>query len=409
MSNVEWKTCRVCGDSNLTSLFSLGEQYVSDFVEPGKEKEGHRCPIELDLCNNCTLVQQRYTAPQDFLYTRKYWYRSGVTQTMRDSLREVTYDIEKWITLQPGDVVLDIGSNDGTLLRSYANPNLTRVGVEPASNLAEEGSKGIDCLIKDFWDHEYRDRYGSRSAKVITALGMFYDLEDPNKFISDVAKSLAPDGVFVAQLMCLKQTVEQKDVGNLAHEHLEFYSLQSLVHLFAMHGLEIFDIQENAVNGGSYRLWVQHTKTGIHPVTANYWYYRNIENGMGLNDPNTYIELFKDMERNKTDVQGHIEDLSNSGKRIWVYGASTKGNVLLQYYGLDNDLIDGAAERSPEKYGKVCVGTGIPIYNEDYARDRADYFLVLPYAFINEFKIRELYWRKRGGKFIVPLPTMEIV
>lgn len=417
-------TCRVCGSTELEPLFALGEQYVSDFVDADKIHAGVQCPIELILCRSCTLVQQRYTAPQDFLYTRHYWYRSGVTTTMGDALCDVTAAVERLVDLNPGDVVLDIGSNDGTLLRSYMAPGIIRVGVEPATNLAEEGRKGIDLLVNDFWSvhhvtenscvlnqgGELVSSFPGR-AKIVTAIGMFYDLEDPNQFIADVAKVLAPDGVFVAQLMCLRQMLDQGDVGNLCHEHLEFYSLQALDRLLGRHGLAIFDLEENAVNGGSYRLYVHHQEAhagrfprATHALAAA----RLAEEKLG--NPDAYVRFRSEAESNRRRCHAFISGAVRSGKKVWAFGASTKGNVLLQYYGLDCHLIEAAADRSPEKWGKYTVGTGIPIRSEEeFRKARPDFALMLPYSFRSEFLGREADWLSRGGKFIMPLPKFEVV
>ncbi len=406
-------TCRVCGSKDLTPLFSLGEQYVSDFVDsPSTKLHEGKCPIDLELCNNCTLVQQKHTAPQDFLYTRHYWYRSGVTQTMRDNLRDVVIAAEKVADLQPNDVVLDIGSNDGTLLRSYAVPVVT-IGVEPASNLVEEGAIGVDHLIHDFWNYQsyYDVMEDNKKAKVITAIGMFYDLEDPNQFIADVKNALHEDGVFISQLMCLKNMVALNDVGNLAHEHLEFYSLESLIYLFNKHNLQIFDIETNDVNGESYRIFAQHSSLYLNRGVENSVFEALYEEKkMGLDDPDTYAAWFQKMEDNRKKTYSFIKERSDEEDKIWVYGASTKGNVLLQYYGIDRTMIVGASDRSPEKWGKYTIGTGIKIYSEEEARkSNPDYFLVLPYTFLDEFIKREKEWRDKGGKFIVPLPEFRIV
>ncbi len=406
-------TCRVCGSDDLTPLFSLGEQYVSDFVDEDEIHAPDKCPINLELCGNCTLVQAKHTAPQEILYSRHYWYRSGVTQTMRNALRDITLSIGMMMILKLGDVVLDIGSNDGTLLRSYSNPNIVRVGVEPAINLAEVGSKGVDRFISDFWSYAgYRYLLGEKKAKVITAIGMFYDLEDPNQFIADVAKALSPDGVFVAQLMCLKHMVALQDVGNLCHEHLEFYSIKSLLYLFNRHGLRIFQVDENDVNGGSYRIYACHAQSDRMPemkFVGSVCAVKDQE--QRLTDLTTYRNFYADLERNRRKVREFIiRKVTIYGKSVWVYGASTKGNVLLQYYNLDNSLISGAADRSPEKWGKYTVGTSIKIYSEEEARAaNPDYFLVLPYSFLSEFIDREKEWRDNGGKFIVPLPEFRIV
>ena len=393
--------CRVCGCKDLLPLFSLGEQCVSDFAPKGKEPV--RCLIDLVMCEECTLVQLRHTAPQDFMFSRFYWYRSGVTDTMRAALKDVVTCAEKY--LQPGDLALDIGSNDGTLLRYYP-PNITTVGVEPATNLAAEGSAGISQFIGDFWS---ADAYLSRTSKlanVVTACGMFYDLDNPNDFIRDVARVLVRTGVFIAQIMCLKQTLDNSDVGNFAHEHLEFYSLLSLDRLFGNWGLEIFDISENKVNGGSYRIMVGYV--GQHDVQPSVAKARSAE--AHLKYVNTYDRFFKQLEHNKNACVSFIKQEVAAGKTVWGYGASTKGNVILQYYGLDSTLIAGMSDRSPNKWGLYTVGSNIPIWSESEAREvQPDYFLVLPYAFLDEFVARETKWRRDGGKFLVPLPEFKIV
>jgi len=353
------------------------------------------------MCGKCSLLQLRHTAPQELLYARHYWYRSGVTDTMRRALREITQEIESMVQLREGEVVLDIGANDGTLLGSYTAKGIRRVGCEPANNLVEMLKQNADFVTHDFWDY---DRYqalarqwGGGQAKVITAIGMFYDLEDPNRFIHDAQRALADDGIFVAQLMCLKSMLEQNDVGNICHEHLEYYSLDSLKYLLEANGLEMFKIAENDVNGGSYRIFCRKLKgTGVS-------YHEKI----GLDD---ILAFARRVEDNRDRCVCFIKAQVAAGKRVYIYGASTKGNVILQYYGLDRDLITAAAERSPEKWGKYTVGSWIPIVSEAAAREaQPDYFLVLPYAFFKEFYDREKEWRSQGGQFIVPLPEFRVV
>ena len=394
-------TCRICGSNNLQDVLSLGEQYVNDFVPAENIGKGLKAPLELVLCGNCSLLQLRHTAPQELLYSRFYWYRSGVTDTMRRALRDITEQVESLITLTDGDVVLDIGANDGTLLASYTKKGVRLVGCEPANNLIEMLKTNADYVMHDFWNYDGYEELAKEQnlgkAKVITAIGMFYDMEDPNQFIRDARRALSKEGIFIAQLMCLGSMLEKNDLGNIVHEHLEYYSLESLKHLFESNGLEIFKVEENDVNGGSYRIFARHIKgTGI-----------DFDEEIGLED---ILAFANRVNKNRDQCVEFIKQEVGKGKTVYVYGATTKGNVILQYYGLDHTLITAAAERSPEKWGKYTIGSWIPIVSEEEARKaKPDYFLVLPWAFFSEFYDREKQWREGGGKFIVPLPEFRVV
>ncbi|MDI9569386.1 MAG: class I SAM-dependent methyltransferase [Pseudomonadota bacterium] len=401
METVIRKTCRLCGASDLSDVFSLGVQFINDFVPEEKIGHGLKAPLDLIMCDRCSLLQLRHTAPQELLYSRHYWYRSGVTDTMRRALRDIAVEIESMVDLKPGDVILDIGANDGTLLAAYTAPDIRRVGCEPADNLVDSLSKNADYVMHDFWNYDryikLANQWGFGKARVITAIGMFYDLDDPNRFIKDAQLALADDGIFVAQLMCMAPMIEKNDLGNICHEHLEYYSLDSLKYLLESNGLEMFKIEENDVNGGSYRIFARHYS------------------GLGIDYREKYtlddiLAFAKRIEDNRARCVEFIKNEVGKGKKVYVYGASTKGNVILQYYGLDHLLITAAAERSPEKWGKYTIGSWIPIVSEEEARRaNPDYFLVLPWAFFDEFYEREAEWRSRGGKFIVPLPEFRVV
>lgn len=401
METIKRTTCRLCGAGKMSEILSLGDQYINDFVPLEKVGKGLKAPLDLVMCDNCSLLQLRHTAPQELLYSRYYWYRSGVTDTMCRALRDITAEIESMISLRSGDVVLDIGANDGTMLATYTAPGIRKVGCEPANNLVDALRKNTEYVMHDFWGYEryieLAAKWGFGKARVITAIGMFYDLEDPNKFIADARKALTNDGIFVAQLMCLAPMLQKNDLGNICHEHLEYYSLQSLKYLFETNGLEMFKIEENEVNGGSYRIFARHYKgTGL-----------KFDEKITLED---VLAFAKRIKNNRDRCIAFIKEEVAKGKKIYVYGASTKGNVILQYYGLDNTLITAASERSPEKWGKYTVGTWIPIVSEEEARKaNPDYFLVLPWAFFQEFYEREKEWRNTGGKFIVPLPEFRVV
>jgi NDP-4-keto-2,6-dideoxyhexose 3-C-methyltransferase len=398
---IKHNNCRLCGSNQLEEAFSLGDQYINDFVEKEKVTSGIKAPLDLVMCKQCSLIQLQHTAPQELLYSRHYWYRSGVTQTMRDGLKNVASSIENMMNLRANDVVLDIGANDGTLLASFEVPDLIKVGCEPANNLIEELSRHTKYVMHDFWGSDRYNKLANQwrigKARVITALGMFYDLDDPNSFIKDVQKTLTDDGIFVAQLMCLASMLKKNDLGNICHEHIEYYSFASLKFMFEKNGLEIFKIEENAINGGSYRIFARHLDKG----------------SIDFNEDCSIADLqrFKSrIDDNRDKCVNFIKGEVEKGKTVYVYGASTKGNVILQYYGLDYKLITAAAERSPEKWGKYTIGTGIPIVSEEEARKaQPDYFLVLPWAFFDEFYEREMDWRRKGGKFILPLSEFQVI
>lgn len=395
MENIFRTTCRLCGSSRLKHVISIGEQYINDFPpSPAEKGRNGKCPLDVILCEDCSLIQLRHTAPQELLYSRHYWYKSGINDTIKADLKDITDVAGKVASLQPGDVFLDIGANDGTLLSNLKGKAI-RVGCEPATNLLGELQTNAEYVIGDFWNKENYQNLGIEKAKVITAVGMFYDMEDPNQFIRDAAAVLAPGGVFIAQLMTLKPMLEQNDVGNICHEHLEYYTYKSLKHLFETNGLEIYDVQENHINGGSYRLFARHYVNG------------------SIEHPESYTEtdLYRFMERLEMQRKlcvDYVTKAVRDGKRVYVYGASTKGNVILQYYGLDEKLISGAADRNPAKWGKYML-TDIPIVSEEEGRRNADLFLVLPYGFIDEFVSRETDWLRDGGQFVVPLPEFRVI
>lgn len=405
------KNCRVCRSSELNRIWHLGRPFVSGFVAPGKAYAGPLVPIEIKGCKNCGLVQNIYTAPQELLYSKFYWYRSGVTDTMKTALKDVYLNSVIECKFSPGrEIVLDIGSNDGTFLRNFSN-GWIKIGFEPAKNLVEEGSKGGIRLINDFWNldaFQYAAaQYGrvGQKAKIITALGMFYDLEDPNQFIADIAAALEPDGLFIAQLMCLEDMLQVCDLGNFAHEHLEFYTMSSLDYLMNSNGLEIYKVETNTVNGQSTRLYIQH-RGGPKSTDPSVPKRRLAEIDIHIR----FEDFISNCNIIKNKLKRLFYSLHRSAKKIAIYGASTKGNTIIQYLDFDEPIFEFAAERSPEKFGLVTAGSNIPIISEEEARQRRpDYFFVLPYAFIDEFVIREQEWLRGGGKFIVPFPNPRII
>lgn len=409
------RACRSCGGRNLKPVLTLGRPYVSNFVD-GSSPKGGRVPLELVLCDaetgGCGLLQLKHTVSPERMY-RQYWYHSGMNPMMQEALAEITEEIESRVPLQKGDLVLDIGCNDGTLLRSYRTPGLILAGFEPAKNIIVRAREGTHQIINNFFNYGALRRISpGRRAKVITSIAMFYDLDDPNRFVSDLVRCLDSDGIWVIQMNYLSSMLEQNSLDNICHEHLEYYSLTSLLPLLRRHGLGVLDVTLNTVNGGSFRATIgrKGNPFGSQSGKGRVARLLEAESRIGLHTMETYRAFAKRTASIKERLRRLIQKESTRGKKIYAYGASTKGNTLLQYCGLDSGWIAKAVDKNRDKWGRKTIGTNIPIISEEQARkERPDYFLILPWHFLKEFKKREKEYLKSGGKFIVPLPEVRVV
>jgi NDP-4-keto-2,6-dideoxyhexose 3-C-methyltransferase len=387
-------------------VLSLGNQYVSDFITPTGQHP--RSPLELVRCRDCGLVQLKHTFPRANLY-RHYWYRSGISRTMREALADVTARACEVAKPNPGDIVVDTGCNDGTLLRTYPGSGLRLVGFEPATNLVEDARQGTDWIFNDFFRADrFLEKFAQGRAKIITSVAMFYDLDDPNTFVSDVGECLAPDGVWVVQQNYLVSMLEKNGFDNIGHEHLEYYSLSTMERLLSKHGLDIFRVETNDVNGGSFRTYA--CRRGRYSVQDSVAELRQREERLQLNSSGVYKTFATNIRRIKSNLSRLVRNEVRKGKTIYVYGASNRGNTILQYCGLDYRMIKKAADANPEKWGRKTVGTQIPIVSKEEARrDQPDYFLVLPHHFLDEIRQEEKQYLQQRGKFIVPLPEVRVV
>ncbi len=399
----EHRNCRLCGSKHIEFVLDIGNQYVNNFVKEG-DWEGIFCPLQIYHCKNCDLYQLKHTAPQELLYKGTYWYKSGVTDFMVSHLRDLAKEISLTIESRKNKRVLDIGANDGTLLK-YIDKDIYRVGVEPATNLQKDLINNCDLAVKELWTRSLAKELILKTDKfdVITAIGMFYDLDDPIDFLTGVWEALKDDGIFVAQLMCMDNMLKTNDLGNICHEHIEFYSLKSLEYLFRSSKLCIDKIETNNVNGQSYRIYA--SKKTSKEFELPYEIFNQI------NNEKIDINSFKkNIEYSKNKVTKFIKSKSLEGKVTAAFGASTKGNAILQYFELTSEDIPFAVDRAPWKENLYTIGSWIPIkFEEDPTRFQADYYLVLPWGFIDEFILREEKFLDAGGKFIVPFPVPRII
>lgn len=384
--------CRSCGCDNMPTVFDMGDLKINAFMKEPNTDVG-TAPLTLVHCPECDLIQLDHTVREQELY-ENYWYLSRLNKKIVDNLESIT----KAVTINDGDIVLDIGANDGTLLSFYPD-TVTRVGCDPAKNIHNELVKHTDIMIPDFfnWDNWIRHVGLTRRANVITTVAMFYDLDDPNAFVQDIVRVLSKDGVWLCQLMTARPMLDSNDLGNIIHEHIEYYSYKSLVTLMERHGLEIYKVRENDINGGSYQLFIRHYNTGSVDFREDISSER--------------INAWADnIAKNRADTMEFIHREVANGKKIYIMGASTKGNTIMQYYGLDSDTITGAAEIHPDKIGKYLVGSSIPIIHEDDAKKDADYFLVFPFHFKDLFVNRIMKdWIAEGGQLIFCTPKFEVI
>ncbi len=413
----EHTACRISGEK-LTPLFSLGEIHLSNFISPNNKNSIHKEELKLCLAPESGLVQLAHTTPPDLMYSQ-YWYKSGTNATMTRELTDIALSIQQLMHLKKGDIFIDIGCNDGTLLKNV-DKEIVRVGFEPALNI-REAEEHADLVIKDYFSAAAykRSKFSDRKAKAITSIAMFYDLDNLHSFVRDIDEILDDNGLWVIQMSYLPLMLQQSAFDNICHEHVTYFSLSSLKYLLDQHKFNIVDCQLNDTNGGSFRIYIRKQKANP-TFFANAPYrdvasYRvmstlNHEKTLRLDDPKTYSDFYNKILDLREKTVKFIKQEKAKGKTIWGYGASTKGNTLLQWFGLDHTLIDAIAERSPAKFNLVTAGTNIPIYSEEVMREkRPDYLLVLPWHFINEFRQRETEYLRSGGKFIVPCPEFEII
>ena len=394
--------CRLCHQMVAgIPRIHLGVQALTAFADdPGT---GEYAPLELVECPVCSLVQLRYEVSRDRLYRGFYPYLSGMNRTMVRALGDLTGVIEQEIKLKAGDVVLDIGCNDGTMLASYRTPALSLVGFEPSPHAADLTAGRKIQVIRSYFAGELAPI--SPKARVITAVAMFYSVDDPMKFMRGVASSLASGGVFVLQMNDLASMLSGASYDIIGHEHLCYYGMASLRWMLDMCALEIYRVEHFPLNGGTARYWIGHARE--HPIEPSVANQIDIERSL-LGD--TGWEAFQEqVERSRDATRSAVFDVLADGGRVYGYGAATRGSTILQTCGLDASMISGLADIDPRKIGKYLAGPDIPVVSEQEAREKASLFLVLPYSYAEEFILRESEFIAGGGQLFFPLPVPRLV
>jgi hypothetical protein len=406
----EISKCRISGSTNLITVLSLGEQCLTGVFPKSPNEPITRGPLDLVWCPDSGLLQMKQSYSLDEMYGDNYGYRSGLNSSMVRHLQQKIHTLEQMVKPNDADLVIDIGSNDATSLKAYTG-KFRKVGIDPTGKKFKQYYTDDITLIPDFFSATvFKANFPNSKAKIITAIAMFYDLENPMAFVKDIEAVLADDGIWHFEQSYMPGMLRTNSYDTICHEHLEFYSFKVVKNILESCGLRVIDVQMNAINGGSFAVTACKKNASYKSnIPIINWMLKQ-EDDMGLDTPKPYRDFEERVFRHRKNLKELIEALVADGKKIIGYGASTKGNVLLQFCGLTTKHIPFIAEVNEDKYGSFTPGTNIPIISEKEARAmNPDYFLVLPWHFKTGILEREKEFMAQGGKFIFPLPEIEIV
>ena len=402
--------CRISGSTNLIPVLSLGNQYLTGVFPKTEDEEITKGPLDLVWCPDSGLLQMKQSYSLDEMYGDNYGYRSGLNSSMVSHLTNKVKTLQRLVKLSESDLVIDIGSNDATSLKAYSG-NHRKVGIDPTGlKFKEYYTDGIE-LIPDFFSAEaFESQFPGDKAKIITSIAMFYDLENPVNFVNDIEAVLDDEGIWHFEQSYMPSMLRTNSYDTICHEHLEFYSFKVVKNLLESCGMSVVDVQMNAINGGSFAVTACKKGASYKRNNAIIDWMLQQEDDLGLETPKPYRDFEDRVFKHRNNLLQLINALVADGKTIIGYGASTKGNVLLQFCGITTKQIPFIAEVNSEKFGSFTPGTNIPIISEAEARAmNPDYFLVLPWHFKYNILSRETAYIEQGGKFIFPLPEIEIV
>jgi hypothetical protein len=406
----EINKCRISGSTNLIEVLSLGEQYLTGVFPKKSGEEITKGPLDLVWCPDSGLLQMKQSYSLDEMYGDNYGYRSGLNASMVRHLTNKIHTLQRLVSLKESDLVIDIGSNDATSLKAYTGKH-RKVGIDPTGKKFQEYYTDDISLIPDFFSAEaFRKNFPDDKAKIVTSIAMFYDLENPVAFVKDIESVLADDGIWHFEQSYMPSMLRTNSYDTICHEHLEFYSFKVVKNLLESCGMRVVDVQMNAINGGSFAVTACKKNAPYKSNTPIINWMLRQEDDMGLDTPKPYRDFEERVFKHRKNLIELIDALVADGKKIIGYGASTKGNVLLQFCGITSKQIPYVAEVNEQKFGAFTPGTNIPIISEKEARAmKPDYFFVLPWHFKSSILDREKEFIENGGKFIFPLPEIEIV
>jgi hypothetical protein len=401
--------CRLCKSKKIKKLFSLGVQYYTGIFSKinSKVPKGELAVI---ICNNCKLIQLDKNFNMKKMYGKNYGYRTSLNNSMRKHIQSKKKYLQKIIKLKKNDTIVDIGSNDGTFLNCFNSSNYRLIGVDPTIINFKKFYKNKIIKINKFFSHENIKYYLKKKAKLISTFAMFYDLPDPLKFARDIYNCLDDNGVWHLEQSYLIDMIKKKSYDTICHEHLEYYSMTSIYYLMKIVNFKIIDIKRNNINGGSFAITVAKRNSEYKECEKDIKFYLKKEQMEGYNNYSIYKKFYQKITKHKDQLRNLLIKLKKMNKKIIGYGASTKGNVILQFCNINNKLVDFIYDVNVDKKNKYTPGTKIKIIDkQETDKIKFDYFLVLPWHFKDFILKKEKEYITKNIKFIFPLPNIIIV
>lgn len=404
--------CRICGSRRLSRFLDLGFSPLANrFLKKDQLQEDEpEFRLDVFMCIDCSLVQLVEVVDPETLF-RDYIYVSGTSDTMCAHFASYADTVARRFGFMPGDLVLEVASNDGTFLSNFEGRDLRLLGVEPAVNIAQIAlDRGIDT-INEFFSEDVAERVRKEHGPAVCVLAnnVFAHIDDINGFVRGVLSVLGPEGIFIFENSYVRDMLDHLEFDSVYHEHLSYFSVTALSELFARHGMEIFDIEHQPVHCGSLRVFVKRQGAG-HAITEAPAKFRDEEKRLGLREFATYDAFASRVYELRTTLVALLNQLRSEGKRVVAYGSSAKGNTLLNFMGIGSELVEYVVDKSPLKQGTYTPGTHLPVMPvERLVEDQPDYALILAWNFTDEILRQQRSYVEAGGRFIVPIPAPRIV